>query len=553
MADNTSTLFSTDIVNSDVASSIFGQNPGLLVALPGRGWAPYLIVPEGFYALVTTSGAEICNDSGSPVWASGFISAGPFTRISHLVTKAYCVFNVPVKGCKTADNVTVTIDCSIVFRIMGDVTKNEDPELVRTFVHDCTPAGLEQQLKDAMAEEIRTLARSMKHTEVYTARKERRPTTAIPTTTSNQEKNNDDKGSDYYTDEKDGIRKRKNQKHQKNYKFANDDNEEEIGFEMSPSLSSRPSIEAPPAEVRSFTTEEQEAAVGADVTMAMEDRLNAQFNPQGVEIHDIIIQNIRLPKNIEIGMSNKTLVRSKQEYEVMEQTFEMQSIRLQNDEDKIKLEYKEDEELAKVQGQRDVQASQDALRVRKAERDKELADYKEGTVIAEKKIKSQLVEETTKLQFEYQQVLQTLKLEAAESATNIKADALATIDELNAETKYQIAQLEGESKSIMANAEKDSDEYLIKKRQFELRDKYLKVYDSFATNPDVIISTSKETEFNMLMLSDNALDSIHQEGGFDEGKDKEEFVRNELDRLRLAGSAYGLKTDTFIPSKMADI
>jgi len=33
-------------------------------------------------------------------------------------------------------------------------------------VHEVTPAGLEQQLKDAMAEEIRTLARSMKHTQV---------------------------------------------------------------------------------------------------------------------------------------------------------------------------------------------------------------------------------------------------------------------------------------------------------------------------------------------------------------------------------------------------
>ena len=37
---------------------------------------------------------------------------------------------------------------------------------MRTFVHEVTPAGLEQQLKDAMAEEIRTLARSMKHTQV---------------------------------------------------------------------------------------------------------------------------------------------------------------------------------------------------------------------------------------------------------------------------------------------------------------------------------------------------------------------------------------------------
>jgi len=48
----------------------------VLVALPYRGWAPYLIVPEGYYALVTSSGAEIQAPSGSPVWPPGFISAG---------------------------------------------------------------------------------------------------------------------------------------------------------------------------------------------------------------------------------------------------------------------------------------------------------------------------------------------------------------------------------------------------------------------------------------------------------------------------------------------
>ena len=95
------------------ADEAFGVAPGLLVATPQRGWAPYLIIPEGYYALVTTSGAEQESGDGSPVWPSGFTFAGPFTKVSHLITKSFCVFDVPVKGCKTKDNVTVTIDCSI--------------------------------------------------------------------------------------------------------------------------------------------------------------------------------------------------------------------------------------------------------------------------------------------------------------------------------------------------------------------------------------------------------------------------------------------------------
>ena len=108
--------------------------------------------------------AEQESSDGTPVWPSGFTTASLFTKVSHLVTKSFCVFDVPVKGCKTKDNVTVTIDCSIVFRIMGDANKDEDPSLVRKFVHEVTPAGLEQQLKDAMAEEVRSLARALKHT-----------------------------------------------------------------------------------------------------------------------------------------------------------------------------------------------------------------------------------------------------------------------------------------------------------------------------------------------------------------------------------------------------
>ena len=79
------------------------------------------------------------------------------------MTKGYTVFDTPCKGCKTQDNVTVTIDVDCVFRIMGDEDKGEDPELVPKFVHQVTPRGLQQQLCDAMDEAVRVLARSMKH------------------------------------------------------------------------------------------------------------------------------------------------------------------------------------------------------------------------------------------------------------------------------------------------------------------------------------------------------------------------------------------------------
>ncbi len=56
---------------------------------------------------------------------------------------------------------------ALAFWIMGDASAGEDPDLVRRFVHELKPRGLEQQLQDAQDEAVRALARSLMHTEIY--------------------------------------------------------------------------------------------------------------------------------------------------------------------------------------------------------------------------------------------------------------------------------------------------------------------------------------------------------------------------------------------------
>ena len=83
------------------------------------------------------------------------------------MTQQAIVLDLPVKACKTKDNVTVNIDIALAFRIMGNAELGEDPDLVRKFVHELKPRGLEQQLRDAQDEAVRALARSLVHTEIY--------------------------------------------------------------------------------------------------------------------------------------------------------------------------------------------------------------------------------------------------------------------------------------------------------------------------------------------------------------------------------------------------
>ena len=123
--------------------------------------------------MVQDAGRDV-DYEGEAVWPPGLHYANPFPccqrRISHLVTKQSIVFDTPIRGCKTMDDVTVTIDICVVFRIMGDKAKNENPNLVRTFVYELGPSELARQLKDAQDERVRALARSVRHNEVYSLR-----------------------------------------------------------------------------------------------------------------------------------------------------------------------------------------------------------------------------------------------------------------------------------------------------------------------------------------------------------------------------------------------
>ena len=113
-------LYSKDVATTGEVARLFGEELGLLVCRPGRFIRPWFSIPDGCYALVTKFGQDLDHASGAPVWPAGFHWGPPWVKVQNIVTKQSVVFNMPVKGCKTQDNVTVQINLSIVFRIMGD-------------------------------------------------------------------------------------------------------------------------------------------------------------------------------------------------------------------------------------------------------------------------------------------------------------------------------------------------------------------------------------------------------------------------------------------------
>jgi regulator of protease activity HflC (stomatin/prohibitin superfamily) len=507
------------------APRLFGSkgNGGLIVARPGNNWmVPYCSVPEGFYALVTTNGREVNYQNGdkeTPVWPAGFFFAGPFTKVSHLITKQTVIFDAPVKGCKTSDNVTVQIDVSLAFRIMGDEKLGEDPELVTRFVHRVTPAGLESQLKDALAESIRTLARSLKHTEVYACRTGLRTAVAIPQTPKNA--HSDDFEAPALADPVEMARNIAAKKKNQGMRAAS----------------------APTEEVFEEAQDEAIAARGIDVTAELQDKLNVQFESQGVQITDVMIQDVVLPQAIVNQMSNKSLVRSKQEYEVMEQQFEMQAIKLKNEVYSRQIDHKEQQEKAQVEGSRDVQLSRDIYSERIAAGEREVSDFYEHSRQEVSKMEAETKEICISLQFDKQRVHQALALEAEEKAATIAADADAKVRITAAEADLNVAKHNANATLTMADAEGKADQLLAEQRNLEILDARLGVYESLVKNKNVVLSGSSDTSLNKLLLSDAVLADQSQNSSHTQ-------LLAELNVLRLASAAYGLDKSTYIPSSI---
>lgn len=104
----------------------------------------FVSIPTGCYCLMQRYGKDI--KEASP----GLNFMPPFYRISHVVTRQACTYNVPVQKCPTADNVMVHVDLVVIFNI-------SDP---RQFIYRMGAAQFDQLLSAACEEGVRMLVRS---------------------------------------------------------------------------------------------------------------------------------------------------------------------------------------------------------------------------------------------------------------------------------------------------------------------------------------------------------------------------------------------------------
>ncbi|EGZ08842.1 hypothetical protein PHYSODRAFT_252361 [Phytophthora sojae] len=392
----------------------------------------------------------IINPGRSPVKPYIRVPEGTYALVSQLVTKQYIVFDTPVKGCKTADDVTVGIDMCLILRIMGDESKGEDPELVRRFVYELEPNGLEIQLRAAQDAAVRALARSVEHTEVYQLRdgtmRERFKTGALNFRTNR-----------LAIDEFNSPRE--------------DDETKEEGDEP----------------------KEKEKKVLYCVTEDIKRSLNEQFNTYGVQITSVAITNVTLPEEFQTQMQNRTTHLSAIKEQKMKQLSDMQMLQYKEELDTTKLKrkmvYMEEDQTGKAKCA-EIRKGIDLINAQTQLADGEISqktavvcnhrDVEAALKIAE--IEAETVRISTEINAHCDAEIQLINAEKA--ALQMKLDAIT--DEINATAEAKAAE-------IIARAEGAAAGKMEKYRKFKLEMKKLDVIGALAKNKKTVISGIQPT------------------------------------------------------------
>lgn len=474
-------LYSTAIANTLVANAEFGRNPTLMKATPGRDYLlPYFYVPEGFYAVVTSMGETQnyqVDGKSSPIWPPGvYYKSSPFLGVGYLVTKQSIFYDAPCSGVITKDNVPIEIDLAIVFRVMGDESKGENPQLAMDVAIKLDPRDLAIRLKARLDQAIKTMAREVEHLEVYGLR------SVKPTQTAGAEAAEETKATE---------------------------TEAETGEEHSPMA---PMLQGEEVEMTDMARSEMEQAAiaqkkGAGVTQQVLRELNEAFRHDGIEIEEVIIKDVKLSTVIQGQLANKTMVVSKQEMDDMIQQRDIMLLQAKNEIDTLKQRIDEDIGRAKQTGERELAEYTNELNRVKAHTEKRLQVIREEGEREARQVQADADLHKSEADQKQNMILTDFRSRATAEAQRISTEASVTIKTTMARAELYSAEKQSEADILRAGAEGDTASMVAAKKAHETEIKKLEVLRSLAGNSDVTIApgAGASDSLTSLMIADDIL------------------------------------------------
>jgi len=435
---NQTRLTSIRVSNAREVQRKFGERTGRNGEVPFRATIsggccgccmPFFTIPEGFYATVDSFGQQINytytgedgNEIETPIWPPGFHRKKSccFSNVRELVTKQTVIFDTPVADVMTKDNIRVHIDVCLQLRICADVDQGEDPNNINKFLDNLGVVSLMSQLIDAQAETVRAMARTQVHTSVYGLRamdaggKLRK----IDLSKLNEDEFGPESNIKIGGGATDAVRDALNKKgppkkiEMDRNDYNEDNRKKKIEVVDSDYQAKGKATVASVKEIESSEHFEGQNFVRASddpndpfmvesisergqerMTEMMLRKLNQQFNVFGVEITDLQIQNVKLPKQIQETVQAKTTIATSKALEKMHQRDKIQRIEYENE---IKLkdqEFGNEGEKIVEQGKRMVAEVNNELARERAKTKQVLRDVQERA----KSKKAQIIADTNK-------------------------------------------------------------------------------------------------------------------------------------------------------------
>lgn len=361
------------------------------------GCGLYVCIPQGFKAIVAVYSKHL------GVWGAGWHFAPPWVEIPFMVSDAHFVYDTPVKECPTADNVMVTIDITLVVRIMTEPGPDNKYYHLFAFCDRLGAGQLSQQLNAFQEEAVRSMARERRYHEIY------------------------DLMDAQHDEQLEGTR----------------------------------------------------------------DMLNSHFKRFGVEITEIAVTNVHFNNTtFTEEMAQPAIYKRKDEFNKLEQAYQLMQIQIKEKETKEKQLKKEDLEKFEASLQKNVEESMAKLNKIRADTSKELAQIREEERADVLRIKSESDLEVAKVKAKTKVELSKIKSEGVAESEAIKVETSYMIEKMKADCTAQVAKNNAKCLELNAGAEQGAVKNLAPRREYDAKFRHLRILKGLADNHRVAICGS---------------------------------------------------------------
>jgi len=217
--------------------------------------------------------------------------------------------------------------------------------------------------------------------------------------------------------------------------------------------------------------------------------LNNHFGEYGIEITEIAVTNVHFTNaDFVTEMAQPAIYRQQDEFNTLEQSFQLKTIKIRESETKEKQIRKEDLEKLEASLQRNVAEMTKKLSKIRADTSRELADIREREMAEILNIQSESNLEVSKIRRERDVSIAKIMSNGQAEADAIEVETRVLISKLKADAALQTSRNNAVALSHQANAEMEAAEALKQKREYDQMFKQLRILKGLAENPQCALA-----------------------------------------------------------------